>query len=165
MQTPTDLDDGDAPVALRTPLYPIISAFGLLIVVAAFLPWAGVSAADRSGDATAISGLDAGGWGLSAIVVGVAIAVLADVGYFWNPFSDPEAMFLTAFGAATTLAAVLKILDPASLIVGASDFDGPDVGARIGLWLVLLGGVATMLGGAWILYSRPKAQARLVRQA
>lgn len=156
------LDDGDAPIALRTPLYPVIGVFGLLIVVATFLPWAGVSAADGSGDATSISGLDAGGWGLSAIVVGVAIAVLGAVGYFWNPFSDPEAMFLTAFGAATTVAAVFKLVDPASLIVVASDFDGADVGARVGLWLVVLGGAVTMLGGAWIVYSRPKAQARLV---
>ncbi len=157
-----DLDDRDAPVALRTPLYLIIAGFGGLILVASFLEWAGVSAANRSGDATSISGLDAGGWGLSAMIAGVAIAALGVLGYFWNPFSDPEALFLAAFGAATSVAALVKIADPSSLIVGASDFEAPEVGSRIGLWLVLVGGLVSLIGGLWIAYSRPKAQARLV---
>lgn len=157
-----NLDDADAPVALRTPLYLIIAAFGVLVFVASFLSWAGVAAADGSGDATSISGLDAGGWGLSAIVAGLAITALGVLGYFWNPFSDPEAMFIAGFSAVTALAAIVKIADASSLIVGASDFAAPDAGARLGLWLILLGALAAFFGALWILYSRPKAQARLV---
>ena len=162
MQTMADLDDADAPVALRTPLYLIIAAFGALVFIASFLSWAGVSAADGSGDATSVTGLDAGGWGLSAIIAGVAIAALGVLGYFWNPFSDPEAMFIVGFSAVTALAAILKIADASSLIVGASDFEAPDAGARIGLWLILLGALAALFSALWILYSRPKEQARLV---
>lgn len=157
-----DLDDADAPVALRTPLYLIIAAFGALVFIASFLSWAGVSAADGSGDATSVTGLDAGGWGLSAIIAGLAIAALGVLGYFWNPFSDPEAMFIAGFSAVTALAAILKIADASSLIVGASDFEAPDAGARIGLWLILLGALAGLFSALWILYSRPKAQTRLV---
>jgi len=98
---------------------------------------------------------------VAAIVVGIVIAVLGDLGYLWNPFSDPEAALIALFGAITTVAALLKIADPASLVVAAGDFDSPEVGPRIGLWLILISGVVALLGGAWILYSRPKAEARL----
>ena len=144
-----------AAVAMRTPLYLIVAALGVLIVIASFLTWSSV------GQATTVTGTDAGGWGAAAIIAGLAIAVLGVLGYFWNPFSDPEAMFIAGFGAVTALAALIKILDPASLIVGASDFNDPDAAAGIGLWLILLAAVAAVLSGLWILYSRPKAEARI----
>lgn len=162
MQTMADLDDADGPIALRTPLYLILATVGLLIFVAVFLPWAGVPSASGSGDATTVTGLDAGGWGLGAMIAGLAMLVLGAVGYVWNPFSDPEAAFIALFGAVTTAAAFVKVLDPASLLPAASEFSGAEVGTRVGLWVVLIGGLVSLVGGLWILYSRPKAQARLV---
>ena len=88
----------DRPVmALRTPLYLIMAALGLLIVVATFLPWATV---DSVGPDVSVTGTDAGGWGAAAIIVGLAIAVISVIGYFWNPFSDPEAVFVAGFALA-----------------------------------------------------------------
>ena len=148
------LDEG--PVALRTPLYPLIAVVGVVIFVSVFLPWAGVNGASNS-----ISGLDAGGWGLGAMVAGIAIAALGVLGYFWNPFSDPEAAFIAGFALLAALAAITKIADPASLFPAAADFDAPEVGARVGLWIILLGSAASLASALWILVSRPKAAARL----
>ncbi len=162
-----DLDD--PPPAMRTPLYPLISLVGVFIAICAFLPWAGVKQAGEGevvggptdGWITSITGLDAGGWGLGAIIAGLAIAALGVLGYFWNPFSDPEAMFIAGFGAVVALAALFKILDPASLFPAAADFDAPNASSRLGLWLVGIAGLDAMLSGLWIVFSRPKAQARL----
>jgi len=168
VQTMAHLDDGE-PVALRTPLYPLISLVGVFIAITPFLPWAGVKLTGEgdtvggpaNGFVSSINGFDAGGWGLAAFIAGIAIAALGILGYFWNPFSDPEAAFIALFGAAVALAALFKILDPASLYPLASDFDAPEVSSRIGLWLVGIAGLDAMLSGLWILFSRPKAQLRL----
>jgi len=156
VQTMADFDD-DASIAMRTPLYLIVAALGVLMVASTFLTWASI------GGGSPVTGMDAGGWGLAAIISGVAIAVLGVLGYFWNPFSDPEAMFIALFGAAASLAALLKVLDPASLVVGASDFDDPDVGLGIGVSLILVAALLSLASGLWILFSRPKAQARLAQ--
>lgn len=156
------LDDG--PVALRTPLYPIIALDGLLIVIGTFLTWASVDAGQGAEAVSAsITGMDAGGWGAAAIVCGVAIFALGILGYFWNPFSDPEAMFIALFGAAAVVGALVKIGDSASLFAGEAIFDYFDASssAGIGLWLVLIGGLLSLLGAIWILISRPGAQTRL----
>lgn len=163
-----DISDGD-PVALRTPLYLLISLVGLFLVACAFFPWAGIKidtdgeivGGPTDGFISSITGLDAGGWGLGVIIAGIAIAALGVLGYFWNPFSDPEAMFIAGFGLVVVIAALLKIVDPASLFPDAGDFDAPNVSSRLGLWLVLIAGLDAMLSAAWILFSRPKAQARL----
>ena len=162
-----DLDD--APVALRTPLYPLISLVGVFMVICTFLPWAGVKlegegeivGGPTDGFISSINGLDAGGWGLGALIAGIAIAMLGVIGYFWNPFSDPEAAFIAVFGAAVALGALFKILDPASLYPVAEDFDAPNASSRLGLWLLGVAGLDAMVSGLWILFSRPKAQARL----
>lgn len=166
-----DFDDGatDSPIALRTPLYLIIALVGVFIAICAFLPWAGIKLAGEgeivggpsNGFVSSINGLDAGGWGLGAFIAGIAIAALGVLGYFWNPFSDPEALFIAAFGALVALAALFKILDPSSLYPVAEDFDAPNASSRIGLWLLCIAGVDAMLSGLWIIFSRPKAQARL----
>ena len=171
VQTMADFDDAVAPVALRTPLYLVISLVGVFIAICAFLPWAGVKQAGEGevvggptdGFITSINGLDAGGWGLGALVAGIAIAVLSVLGYFWNPFSDPEAMFIAGFGAVVAFAALVKIVDPASLFLAAAGFDAPNASSRLGLWLLCIAGLDAMLSGLWILFSRPKALARLSR--
>ena len=99
--------------------------------------------------------------GLGALIAGLAIAALGVLGYFWNPFSDPEAIFIAAFGAVVALAALFKILDPASLYPVAADFDSPNASSRLGLWLLGIAGLDAMVSALWILFSRPKAQARL----
>jgi len=164
-----DLDGRDAPVALRTPLYLIISLFGAVIFVAAFLPWAGVRAPSEGAIvggpsdqyASSVSGLEAGGWGLSALIAGAVIAGLGVLGYFWNPFSDPEAALISFFAAVTAVAALFKLADAPSLFPVASDFDAPSATTRFGLWLVVAAAVLAMLSGLWILFSRPRAQTRL----
>lgn len=162
VQTMVDLDGG--PVALRTPLYPIVSLFGLLILLGTFLTWTSVDAGEGDAAVSAtVTGLEAGGWGAAAIVCGLAIAVLGVLGYFWNPFNDPEAAFITLFGGAALVGSLVKIGDSASLFAGEAIFDYFDASssAGIGLWLVLLGGLLSMLSGVWILISRPGAQTRL----
>jgi len=162
VQTMADL--GEAPSAMRTPLYLILSAVGLLMIVGTFLTWASVNVGEGDVAASASgSGMQAGGWGLSALICGAAIVALGIIGYFVNPFSDPEAMFITAIGAAVTVAALLKIGDSQSLFAGEAIFEFHDAGssAGIGLWLVLLAGLDAFLGGIWILISRPRAEARL----
>ena len=131
----------------------------------AFFPWAGIKidtdgeivGGPTDGFVSSISGLDAGGWGLGVMIAGIAIAALGILGYFWNPFSDPEAMFIVGFGVIVVVAALVKIADPASLFPDASDFDAPNVSSRLGLWLVLIAGLDALMSAAWILFSRPKA--------
>lgn len=161
-QTMADL--GDGPVALRTPLYPIIALDGLLIVIGSFLTWASVDAGQGDEAVSAsVTGMEAGGWGAAAIVCGIAIFALGILGYFWNPFNDPEAAFIALFGAAVVAGALVKIGDSASLFAGEAIFDYFDASssAGLGLWLVLLGGLLSLLGAVWILVSRPAAQSRL----
>ena len=164
-----NLDDrpGRGAVAVRTPLYLLISLVGIFLVACAFFPWAGIKidtdgeivGGPTDGFVSSISGLDAGGWGLGVMIAGIAIAALGILGYFWNPFSDPEAMFIVGFGVIVVVAALVKIADPASLFPDASDFDAPNVSSRLGLWLVLIAGLDALMSAAWILFSRPKAQA------
>ena len=70
-------------------------------------------------------------------------------------------MFIAGFGAVVALAALFKILDAASLFPDAGDFNGSNVQSRIGLWLVGIAGLDAFLSSLWILFSRPKAEARL----
>lgn len=152
-------------MALRTPLYPIISLFGALMVVATFLTWASIEPIEGvEAGAASVTGLDTSGWGAAAIVIGIAIFALGILGFVWNPFSDPEAVFIALFGLAAVVGSLVKIADTASLLTGAEVFDffDPSTSAGIGLWLVLVAGLASVLGAVWILVSRPAAQTRLV---
>lgn len=150
-------------MALRTPLYLIIAALGVLIFVATFLPWATVDTANAplaDGIVDSSSGLEAGGWGAAAIVVGIAIAAIGVLGYVWNPFSDPEAMFIAGFAVLALIAAGIKLGD-ANDLVGTEIVDYYDASAGIGLYLILVAANLALLGSLWILFSRPKAEARL----
>lgn len=155
----------DRPViALRTPLYLILAALGVVIFVATFLPWVTVDtqgATMASGVAESATGLDAGGWGASAIVVGLIIAAIGVIGYFVNPFSDPEALFIAGFAVATIIAAFAKIGDSAT-IMGTDIVDYYDATTGIGLWLILVCAIAALVGAAWIVVSRPSAETRLI---
>ena len=148
----------DRPVmALRTPLYLILAALGVLIFVATFLPWATV---ESVGSDVSVAGTEAGGWGAAAIIAGAAIAVIGVIGYFWNPFSDPEALFIAGFSLATLIAAIAKFGDTASFVDPAGEFL-PDANVGVGLWLILLASVVALAGAAWIVVSRPKAETQL----
>ena len=106
------LDDGTWPAAMRTSAYLVVALLGLGIAASAFLPWAGVPRADGSeyDFASEVVGVDAGGWGEAAIAVGAAIFLLGVLGYFWNPFSDPEALFISVFASLALAGAVLKMM-------------------------------------------------------
>lgn len=144
-------------MALRTPLYLILAALGVLIFVATFLPWATVAS---TGNDVSIAGTEAGGWGAAAFIAGAAIAVIGVIGYFWNPFSDPEALFIAGFSLATLIAAIAKLGDTASFVDPADEFF-PDAAAGIGLWLIFVAAVVALVGAAWIVVSRPSAETRL----
>lgn len=144
-------------MALRTPLYLFMAVLGIVILIATFLPWATVASA---GSDVSVAGTDAGGWGLAAIVAGIAIAAISVLGYFWNPFSDPEALFIAGFSAATLIAAIAKLGDLASLVDPSDEFS-PDASAGIGLWLILIAAVIGLASAAWIVVSRPRAESRL----
>lgn len=152
--------EGAQRAAMRTSAYLVISPLGIGIAATAFLPWAGVPRADGSAYDFAIDvvGVDAGGWGEAAIVIGAAIFLLGLLGYFWNPFSDPEALFVAGFSALALGGVVVKMLDVASLV----DPDGEyfDVDAKIapGLWLLGLAAASSLLLALWILLSRPAAE-------
>jgi len=143
-------------MALRTPLYLLLALVGVVMVVAAFLPWATV---DSAGPDVTVNGTEAGGWGAAAIVIGLAIAAVAVIGYFWNPFSDPEAVFIAGFALAAFVGAAAKMTDAASLVDPGDEFF-PDASAGIGLWVFLVGALVALAGGAWIAFSRPRAETR-----
>lgn len=145
-------------VALRTPLYLILAALGILIVVAAFLPWATVAS---EGADVSVAGTSAGGWGLAAIVAGVAITAIGLIGYFYNPFTDPEALFIAGFAIAAMNGASVLLSDLPSLVDPGNEFF-PEASAGIGLILILAATIACVIGAGWILVSRPGAEARLV---
>lgn len=144
-------------MALRTPLYLFLALLGIVILVSTFLPWATVAS---EGADVSVAGTDAGGWGAAALVAGAAITVIAVIGYFWNPFSDPEALFIVGFALATVIAAIVKMGDTASLVDPSDEFL-PDAAAGIGLWLILIAAIVAVAGGAWIAVSRPRAETRL----
>lgn len=144
-------------IALRTPLYLIMALFGIAMVIATFLPWATV---DSAGSDVSVSGTDAGGWGAAAIVIGFAIAVISVIGYFWNPFSDPEALFVAGFALAAFVGTAAKMADVASFVDPGNEF-APDATAGIGLPVILLAAAAAMAAGGWIAFSRPRAEARI----
>lgn len=155
--------NGDDPIALRTPLYPILAALGVLIIIATFLPWASIESPTNSSLSESVAGVEAGGWGLSALVIGAVITALGVLGYVWNPFSDPEAAFIALFGALAAVGAIAKIADSSSLFTDESELaEFLAASPSIGLWLILLAGLASLAGGLWILFSRPRAQERLL---
>lgn len=150
-------------MALRTPLYLILAALGVLIFVAAFLPWATVDtdgAELASGVTDSATGLDAGGWGAAAIVVGLAIAAIGVLGYFWNPFSDPEAMFIGLFAVLALIGAIVKLGDTNDL-VGTEIVDYYNAGAGVGLYLIMICAALALAGALWIVFDRPRAESRL----
>ncbi len=158
-----NLDDG--PIALRTPLYLIVAGFGLIMFIAVFLEWASAAHPETSALSLSVSGTNAGGWGLGAIVAGLAILALGILGYLWNPFSDPEAIFIGAISLAVLVGALVKMADTASLFSDSEalfEFFDASTSAGVGLWLVLLTALASFLSAVWILFSRPRAESRLV---
>lgn len=147
----------DAPPAMRTSAYLVIAALGIIIVVAAFQPWAGVPKVGGStyDFASEVVGVDAGGWGETAIVAGAVIFALGVLGYFWNPFSDPEALLIAGFSTATMIGAVAKMLDAESLIDPDGEFFDVEATVAPALWVILGASIVALGLAVWILMSRP----------
>lgn len=158
------LPEDVALAGLATPAYLALSLLGLAIAATSMGTWVGVP---RPGGANldfglTVAGLDAGGWGLAAIVAGASIFILGLIGYFVNPFSDPEALLIAAFSAAVIVGAGSKILDPASLVNGADEFPESAVAAGPVLWLMLAAAVAALAGAAAIVAGRARAHQQLI---
>lgn len=146
--------------AMRTPAYLVLSLLGLGIALAALAPWAGVRRDGGSAFdfASSVTGVDAGGWGAAAIVAGIAMLLLGLIGYFVNPFSDPEARFIVAFGVATLVAAIWKLLDVASIVDPDNEFNVTGAAAGPGLWLIAAAALLAVIGALAILATRNRVQ-------
>ena len=145
------------PVARRTTAYLVISLLGAGIAVAAFLPWVGVAkpGAGSYDFAVDVIGVDAGGWGEAAFVAGVAIFLLGILGYFWNPFSDPEAGFVAGFSTLTLVAAFIKMADLDSFVDPDGDFNNAKSTVAPAYWLIILCAALALALALWILLTRP----------
>ena len=153
----TETTDASAPVALRTTAYLVIALLGAGIAVSAFLPWAGVAKPDagRYDFAVDVIGVDAGGWGETAFVAGVVIALLGVLGYFWNPFSDPEAGFTAGFSSLVLVAAFIKMADLDSFVDPGGEFYDARTTVAPAYWVIIVCAALALALSLWILLSRP----------
>jgi hypothetical protein len=109
----------------------------VLALIGSFLTWATVEA---GGASATVSGMD--GDGPITLVLAIATAV------FWFLRKRTEARWPTFLAAAggvlTALVAIIDIADVNRVAGDLGDFADASVG--IGLWLVLIGGVAATVG-------------------
>ncbi len=134
----------------------IAAGGGLLLIISLFLNWYKVSAEGALIDiSVSASGWDALGFidillfliGLTAIV----LAVLRAMNKLPN-LPVPPGLLLLGLGALATLLVVFRIL-----VIPDGDVDGVDVGRSFGIFVALLGALATLVGGwlAWNEEGRP----------
>lgn len=131
-------------VEYKNPGYFGLVLLGAAIAAMAFLDWA-------DSDLGTIVGTDMGAW--VTFACGVTIAVLGVVGYFWNPFSDPEALFAAIFGAAALAYAIYKVVD-LDAQAGLRD-----ASPAVGLWITAAAGGAAVLAGLAIFLEEPDLDA------
>jgi len=116
-----DIDgDGDLEFAGANPLYLGITGAGIALVVASLMTWA-----TSYGTDVVVSGMERAG--VLTMIIGAALVVLGLLGWAYNPWSDPEAVW----------ALILSLLGFGIVVWQMIDVSGgirtPDIGA--GLWL------------------------------
>jgi len=148
--------------AMRTPAYLVLAALGAAIAALAFVPWHGVAPTGQPelGLVDTFTGVDIEGWGLAALIAGVALALLGVLGYFWNPFSDPEAVFIALISALVLAGAIYRILSVRSWTFEPTEFAGGYEVAS-GLWLLALAAALSLIGSLLIVVTRGRAQNNL----
>lgn len=144
--------------AARTRSYLTLSVFGVVIAALAFAPWVGAAPVGEPDMHFAVSwnGLDVGGWGIATIVLGLAIALIGCLGYWWNPLSDPEAGVIGGFAALGILGAIYKLSNVKTAAGISHDFDDSQVSVGPGLWLILAFCAASLVGAVGILLTCPR---------
>lgn len=131
--------DGEMEFAGANPLYLGISAAGVAMVIASLMTWAtSYGAID-----VAVSGMERAG--LATMIVGTALAVLGLVGWAYNPWSDPEALWALVLSAIGLAVIVWQMID----ISGG--LRAPDIGG--GLWLAGASACAGIALSAVILFA------------
>lgn len=139
---------------VRKPMYLVLSFFGFTIIRSAMSDtWAKVGQSDS---ALSVTGFQVPGWGIAAAICGIAIIVIGLIGYFVNPYNDPEGLWLAGFGLLTAVAAVAKIMNPASLIEVSHDYPEATVSAGFGLWMILIVSIPLVVGGTALYLSGRK---------
>lgn len=146
--------------SMRTPAYLALMLLGAAVAVLAWAPWHGTNLLGdgNAGLASTVRGVDIPGWGDAAVVLGILIAALGLLGYFWNPFSDPEALFIALAAVAGLIAAIYRVVDVRSWEYPTGEFEQGAFGVGNGLWLTVACLGATLLGALAILSSRGRAE-------
>jgi len=100
-----DIDgDGELEYAGANPLYLGISGAGVALVVASLMTWA-----TSYGTDVVVSGMER--VGVVTMIIGAALVVLGLLGWAYNPWSDPEAMWalvLSALGLGIVICCPLR---------------------------------------------------------
>lgn len=148
----------DSRPAMRTPAYLVLSLLGVAVAALAWAPWHGVAPVGQPGLGLVdtFAGVDIDGWGTAAVVGGVALALLGILGYFWNPFSDPEAVFIALISTLVLVGAIYRIFDVRGWSFEPVEFDGTYQVAT-GLWLLALAAALSLIGSLLIVVTRGRA--------
>jgi hypothetical protein len=132
------------PLVRTNPLAAVVLAAGVaLVAVGSFLPWAKVDS--RFGDYT-VSGMD--GDGPLTLIGAIGVAVLGGLAVL-GPWAKGAltglAVSALVVAGLVTLVALVDIADVASRF-GEADAIGLDMSVGVGLWVVLVGGLAASAG-------------------
>jgi hypothetical protein len=135
---------------------------GIVLLIALFLPWYGVSA-DVAGVSVSVSG---SGWEvlgfidiLLFLIAVVAIAVVAGRATNRLPAEVPGSLVLLGLGALAVLLVLFRIID-----IPAGDVpDSVDLSRKIGIFIALIGAAAVAYGGWQSNAERPGVAAPAAR--
>jgi len=119
-----DLDgDGELEYAGANPLYLGVVGAGIALVVASLMTWA-----TSYGTDVAVSGMERAG--VITMIIGAALVILGLLGWAYNPWSDPEALWSLILSLVGFGIVVWQMIDVSGGI------RTPDIGA--GLWLAAI---------------------------
>lgn len=145
-------------VGYHTPLYLVLSALAVVMAIGLWLPWATVptpeSAAEQT-NATIVKGIEVGISPTLIAIAALAIALLGVIGYFWNPWSDPEALFILFFSLSALSHGIVKARNPQRIVDPLNEFEVTNAQVGSGLYLTLICALICGLGAIWILATRP----------
>lgn len=142
-------------VGYHTPLYLLLSALALALAASLWLPWATVTNPTTDGFATVVTGTDISGTSTLIIIAAIAIAILGPIGYFWNPWSDPEALLILFFSLVAAAHTFTRLRNLAAIVDPLNEYEVTTAAAGTGLMLAMATSVICAVGAVWILATRP----------
>lgn len=125
----------------RTPATTVLGVSAIVLVIAAFLPWATVSALGAS---ISVNGLD-GSDGYITIICGAYLGFIAWRAMQRQPVSKG---MVIGMWVAAGIATAIGVMNFSSVDdnVGAAALAGVSASVGIGLWLTILGGLGALAG-------------------